>query len=338
MPAGNPILLDGDNFIKKMIMAAAFDDLKANGTFTGGCFGTINALAPLCSNPQINPAEIYAFFDAGVPAARLKAIPDYKAKRKEKKKALTEDEHEKAMGQMHLTREMLELLGVVCAAYQDREADDVCAASSQLFCDQGRHPIIVSGDKDLMQCVRWGARVWDTNKKVLVSAENFEEVWGIPVRYWLLFRTLTGDTSDEIKGAVGVGEDRAKKIIEWMIEYDMGPVGPEDQLLDVTSILLDKYPTESNEAGFKNLTEDAPAWAVGIIKDLTRLQREMSGIDLSASFGPTTGLVKKLAERPEPQPKAFLQFCNRLHFGSVLSDPDRALNPFRNAAKRRPKQ
>lgn len=332
----NPILIDADNLIRKHIALSATDDLKANGTFTGGVWGTINSLAPMLARPELDAGEIFAFFDAGVPSFRKSALPDYKAKRKEKKKDMSEADHQKMMGQMHLTRQMFELLGIVCVAYKDREADDGCAAASQIYCDHGRTPIIISGDKDLLQCLKWGARVWDNSKKLLIGSENFEETMGVPLYRWLLYRTLVGDPSDGIKGATGVGEGTAKKIIEWLDGVGLTGGDAEDQLLDVTSLLLGKFQGGTDAKGFTQLSEKAPEWAKGVINDLDRLQREMTGIDLSHSFGNTTALAKKLTERPEPQPKAFLQFCLRLHFNSVLSDPDRSLAPFRNAAKRRP--
>lgn len=332
---GNPILIDGNNCIVRNIMTSAFDDLQANGTFTGGIYGTINMLAPMLARPELNAGEIICFFDNGVPPARKAALPGYKATRKEDKKKLSDEDYASAMGQLDTARKMLELLGVVCAAYKDREADDGCAAASQVLCRQGQHPIIISSDKDLYQCIRWGARVWDIGKKVLVTAENFKELKGVAIENWLLYRTLTGDISDDIKGALGVSEVRAKQLVEMLGDSGLGDCDSYDQLLDLNSLVLAKWADVADKKGYSVLGKKTPAWARGVYEDLDRLRREMSGIDLRDSFGGVVGLTKKLRERPPVQPKEFLKFCHTLKFSSVLMDPVRHYGPFLEAASRR---
>ena len=325
-PMANPILIDGNNLAMRSIMLAATDDLKAGETFTGGIWGTLSQLSSILTNPLLNAAEIFAFWDAGIPEFRKKLIPEYKAERKEKQSKLTPEQKEKAYGQLMPIRKMLGLLGVVCVSYKNREADDGVAAASQLLVQAGRSPIIVSSDKDLYQCVQWGAAQWDINKRVLVSEDNFTDATdGVELERWLLYRTLVGDTSDGIKGAPGCGPDRAKQAIALLEDTD--PLGSVPGL---ASKLADKWPGECGEISAK-----APKWAQGIWKDADRLGCEMAGIDLEASFGDPAVLAPVLTRRPLVQPWAFLRFCRGLNFKSVLSDPDRFIGPFKKAADRR---
>jgi len=315
-----PVLVDANNLITRAIMASALDDLKAGGLWTGGVYGTLGSLKSFLSLPLVNAAGVYAFFDHGVPSDRLDHIPEYKAERKEKRKLLTDEDKERAFAQLHTARKMLELLGVVCLAYQDREADDCIAAAVRLFARRGDTPIVVSGDRDMWQTVRMGARVWFLNGKHWVDAENFEEYVGIGPEHYVLYRALVGDPSDSIKGADGCGPKRAVQVIEEHAGV-LNSDAPLKQLDALVSFLARKTKPRKYEAN--------------IVADAERLGHVVRGIDMDDSFGGTKGLKKRLAEKPTVDRMGFLRFCKGLAFKSVLGSPDMYLRPFERAAQRR---
>lgn len=318
----NPVIIDANSLITRAIMASALDDLKAGGIFTGGVYGTLVSLASIIRMPEMMAAEIVAFFDHGVPPARMKLLPDYKSKRKERKQLLSDAEKEKAFEQMHLARQALELLGVICLAYKNREADDGVAAAVRIMVDQGRRPVVVSGDKDLWQTISMGARVWYINTNIWVDEDNFEELTGVPLENYILARALTGDTSDSIVGIQGCGAKTAAKLIAENAEA-ITASKPMKQMEQLVAALAAKPAKKRRKVEQK------------IIDGKDYLRRVIGAISLWESFGSVNGLKKALAQNAAVQKIPFLRFSKSLSFKSVLGNPERFVRPFRDAALRR---
>lgn len=331
----NPLIIDANNLCMRNIMNNAMDDLKAGGVFTGGVYGTLRSLMLLLGQRDLYIGNVTAFFDCGVPARRMKLIPEFKQERKEKREMLTPEEKAKAYAQMDLCWEMFELLGITVGKYQDREADDDVAAAVRAYVEWGETPIVASGDHDLYQTVVMGAKVWDLGKKTIIDRGTMHTEMKIAPECFLLYRTLTGDNSDGIKGAGGVGDARAVELIhELQSDYDVASNGgydfydesPSQQLYALVCYLKD--PTKRPK-----ITRQ---YEQNIIDQFGRLRNVMQGIDLSNSFGPLEVIQRKLAVAPPPPDKMkFLSFCNRLRFKSVLGNPDMYFRPFKEAYARR---
>ena len=319
----NTVIIDANSLIARNIMATALDDLQAGGVWTGGVYGTLSMLSKILRMPGFKAGPIYAFFDCGVPPRRLELVEKlegsgYKSERKERKKLLSEEEKEKAFEQLHTSRKMLELLGVQCFAYRDREADDCVAAAAQILKDQ--NPIVISGDKDLWQTVQMGARVWYLGQKHFIDKENFIEEVGVPPECYLLYKAILGDPSDCIKGVAGCGEKRARDMV-LEFEKDLVAFRPHEQV-DILAYKLKKR-TKPRK------------YEVTYLESLEMLHVVLEVIDLSNSFGSTKGLRQRLQGDCQFEKIKFLKFCKRLQFKSVLGNPDRFIDPFWKAAERR---
>lgn len=314
-----PIVLDANSLIARCIMASALDDLKAGGLWTGGVYGTLGLLRSFLDHPDVEAGSIYAFFDHGVPPERIKLIPEYKQDRKEKRKLLSDEDKERAFTQLHLCRQMFETLGIVCSAFKDREADDSVAAAVRVLVKRGHEPLVWSSDRDLLQCVAMGAVVW--NSKTFVIEDNFEEVTGTTPEAYLAYRAMVGDPSDNIKGVDGCGPKRAAELMndiwEWADLKD-----PHNQI----DVIRDRV-----AGGTKQLRK----FEDNFLDSRKRLHRIIDGTDLRNSFGGTKGMEKVLDRRPTVDKMAFLRFCKRLAFKSVLGSPNKYVRPFQSAEKRR---
>lgn len=314
-----PIILDANSLIVRCIMASALDDLKAGGVWTGGVYGTLGLLRAFLDMPDLEPGMIVAFFDHGVPKRRHACIPDYKGERKERRKLLSEEDKERAFEQLHLARQMMETLGVLCLAYRDREADDCLMAAVQVLWTRGQPPVVWSTDRDILQVVMHGARLWNGNE--MIDADNFQEKVGVHPREYVLFKALVGDPSDSIQGAYGCGEKRAAEMIqEHLHDYNGAP--PTVQLRGLVRALRAKPKLRKFEQS--------------VLDDHGRLAKVIEGIDLRLHFGKTDGLVSRLTgPMPSVHKIPFLRICKRLAFRSVLGSPDKYLKPFQRAEKRR---
>jgi len=158
------------------------------------------------------PDQTIVVFDAGKPAHRMDALPEYKANRKTKDPAL--------LDQMRICYQMAPELGFNRMATKGQEADDliwtICARKTP-DCEI----LIVTEDKDIGQCLRDGislvkrsgdrAKPWKT-----VSAAEFEESFGCAPTQVPGYLALVGDSSDNIPGVHGVGP---KTAAAWIREH-----------------------------------------------------------------------------------------------------------------------
>ena len=148
----------------------------------------------------------FAFVQDGKgPNFRHEIFPLYKTNRD----ATPED----LVRQLDPIQRMVRALGLRLEVSQGCEADDCIASLAARFA--GEHPvIIVSGDKDLKQCLRPNVYMWDpaSKEEKLVSEADFTAESGVTPGQWPDVQALIGDTSDNIPGVPGIGPKTARQI------------------------------------------------------------------------------------------------------------------------------
>ena len=110
---------------------------------------------------------------------------------------------------------MVRALGISVEISDGCEADD-CIASLAARFSPVRPVVIVSGDKDLKQCLGPNVYMWDpaSKEEKLLSAADFTADSGFLPSQWADVQALVGDTSDNIPGVPGIGPKTAQKIFE----------------------------------------------------------------------------------------------------------------------------
>ena len=148
----------------------------------------------------------FAFVQDGKgPNFRHEIFPLYKANRD----ATPED----LVRQLDPIQRMVRALGLRLEVSQGCEADDCIASLAARFA--GEHPvIIVSGVKDLKQCLGPNVYMWDpaSKEEKLVSEADFTAESGVTPGQWPDVQALIGDTSDNIPGVPGIGPKTARQI------------------------------------------------------------------------------------------------------------------------------
>ena len=148
----------------------------------------------------------FAFVQDGTgPNFRHEIFPLYKANRD----ATPED----LVRQLDPIHRMVRALGLRLEVSQGCEADDCIASLAARFAAE--HPvIIVSGDKDLKQCLGPNVYMWDpaSKEEKLVSEADFTAESGVTPAQWPDVQALIGDTSDNIPGVPGIGPKTARQI------------------------------------------------------------------------------------------------------------------------------
>ena len=89
------------------------------------------------------------------------------------------------------------------------EADDVMA---YLAHNLPGTSVVVTTDKDLLQVVSNNVTVFNPIKKKEITLNNFEEYTGVKKQYYLSYRAVTGDKSDNINGFPRFGIKRFLKL------------------------------------------------------------------------------------------------------------------------------
>lgn len=155
------------------------------------------------------------------PAARVAAYAGYKSQRP--------DDPPELPPQFELLREVLDVFGADQAEAPDWEADDAIGTLSAQTAPGSRTDIL-TGDRDLLQLVRDGdegrptVRVLFTDRGVsglrIFDEAAVREHYGVPPNRYAEFAMLRGDPSDGLPGVKGIGEKRARALIEQYASLD----------------------------------------------------------------------------------------------------------------------
>ena len=89
------------------------------------------------------------------------------------------------------------------------EGDDVIAWLADTLDGQN---IIVTTDSDMLQLVNEKNSIYKPRKKKLIDLVNFKEEVGIEPEYFLTYKAILGDKSDNIPGVTGYGKVKAKEL------------------------------------------------------------------------------------------------------------------------------
>lgn len=205
------MLLDGNSLAFRAFYALPAENFKTRGGLTtNAVYGFTAMLINLLRDEA--PTHIAAAFDVSRQTFRSERYPEYKANR-----SATPDEFH---GQIDITKEVLNALGITVLSEPGFEADDIIATLATQAENEGYRVLVVTGDRDSLQLVSDDVTVLYPRKGVSeltrFTPEAVFEKYGLTPRQYPDFAALRGDPSDNLPGIPGVGEKTASK---WIIEY-----------------------------------------------------------------------------------------------------------------------
>ena len=115
--------------------------------------------------------------------------------------------------QFEYIRKSVEAFNVVSAEMLNYEADDLIATYTEQILKKGAKVTIVSADKDLMQLVKPGVRLFDPMKSKVLGNKEVKEKFGVEPNRVIDVQALAGDTSDNVPGVPGIGIKTAAELI-----------------------------------------------------------------------------------------------------------------------------
>jgi DNA polymerase I len=209
------LLVDCHALLYRGHFAMMRNPLRArDGTNTSGLFFLIREL--LDRRDVRNPDVIAAVFDHPSPVFRVEIYPEYKANRP--------GMPEELRVQSDLARKLVPLLGIPLLEQEGFEADDIIAWLSCEADEQGQLVEILSSDKDLLQLASDSVLIIRPGRggsgEVEVGKDDVESIMGVRADQLADFLALTGDSSDNIPGAKGIGKKTATRLLQEYNDLD----------------------------------------------------------------------------------------------------------------------
>lgn len=203
------MLLDGNSLMNRAFYAIPLLTNK-DGEFTNGVYGFLNIFFKFFDEEK--PDYCVVCFDVHKPTFRHNFYKYYKGTRKGMPQEL--------VPQMDLVKKVLHSMNISTLEMAGYEADDLLGTLANLADNKGIEPVIISGDRDLLQLAtdKIKIRIPKTKGGATIvedyNAKEVKEAYGVTPREFIDVKALMGDTSDNVPGVPSIGEKTAIKIIQ----------------------------------------------------------------------------------------------------------------------------
>jgi DNA polymerase-1 len=203
---GRVVLIDAHSLIYRAFFALP-PMSTSDGKVTNAAYGFTSMLAiVLASRPEFAVAA----FDVGAPTFRSKEYVEYKAGRR----AMPDD----LRPQIEMVRDILTSFLIPIHGIAGFEADDLIGTFSRLAEERGHSVTIVSGDLDCLQLVSESVEALVPRRGItdtfVYGPDQVRQRYGFEPAQLIDFKSLRGDSSDNIPGVPGVGDKTAAKLVQ----------------------------------------------------------------------------------------------------------------------------
>lgn len=197
------LLIDGNSLINRAFYALP-PLTNAKGEPTQAVYGFTTMLIKAIEDYK--PKYIAVAFDLKAPTFRHLKYDGYKATRKGMPEELAV--------QLPILKELLKLMNISIVEKQGFEADDIIGT---LAADDSVMTYIITGDRDSLQLIGKTTRVVLTKRgitdTVVLDEAKLMEDFALTPRQVIDYKSLAGDSSDNIPGVPGVGDKTALNLI-----------------------------------------------------------------------------------------------------------------------------
>ena len=195
-------LIDGSGYIFRAFYALPMMT-NPKGVPVNAVYGFTNMFLKLTNTIKCDYSLV--LFDAKRQNFRNDIFPDYKGTRGE-----TPDE---LIPQFPLIRDAVEALNLNQLEMEGYEADDLIATYANQAKAAGLDVVVVSADKDLMQLIEDGVRLYDPMKDKFFTPDDVKEKFGVYPDKVVDVQALAGDSIDNVPGVPGIGIKTAAELI-----------------------------------------------------------------------------------------------------------------------------
>lgn len=203
------LIIDGSNLLFQMFFGMPARIVNHEGKAIQGTLGFVGALLKIIR--RVEPTHVAVFFDGQNENGRTTLDAAYKANRLDYSEV---PEDENPFSQLQDVYAALDYMGIKHTETTDCETDDVIAGYALTY-GQEMEIVISSFDSDFFQLISDKVSVlrYRGEKTVMCTPTYIREKYGIAPTQYADFKSLTGDTADNIKGAEKVGPKTASALI-----------------------------------------------------------------------------------------------------------------------------
>ena len=218
------MIVDGSNLLFQMFYGMPARIVNAQGRAIQGTLGFVGALLKMVR--MVQPTHIAVLFDGEYVSSRTELAPDYKGNRADYSQMAEEDTPFSQLPDIFAALDCLEICHretSVC------EADDWIAGYAKRYGTE-LEVIIVSQDSDFFQLITDHVQIlrYRGEKTLRCDAEYIREKLAIAPKQYAAFKSLTGDTADNICGVNGIGPKTAAALMEQFGDLDTLLAGADE--------------------------------------------------------------------------------------------------------------
>ena len=285
-------LIDGSSFCYRAFYAIR-NLSTSKGQPTNAVYGVVAMLKKLLADEK--PDLLAVAFDLPKPTFRHLRFEGYKEHRKPTPDALVD--------QFPRIKEVLRGFRIPIFEMEGYEADDVLGTLALAGVQQGLEVTLVTGDKDMLQLLGKGIRIYRPGKEgpEILDDKSLLDKWGLRPDQVIEVMALMGDEVDAIPGVPGIGEKTAVDLIQ--------KFGSVEKLLKT----LEKEETSVKPSVAKAIREN---------KDQVRMSRELAALDTQVPLEMDWEAMKI----QEPDRVALSRLFQTLEFRTLAKEfaPDRS--------------
>ncbi len=224
--------------------------------------------------------QVIVVFDPPVKTFRHEQFDGYKAGRAETPADLP--------GQIRRLRTLVDLLGVPRLELNGYEADDVIGTIAKRAEGEGFPVRILTSDRDSYQLLSENIKVI-LNDNSLMGPQEVLDKYGVTVGQWTDYRALTGDASDNIPGAKGIGPKTASKLLadygsldRILEEAQAGTLKPKGAGEKIAASLQDVRFSRELSCMVTDLPVEVELGAVRRVPDIEALRSALRDLEMNA--------------------------------------------------------
>lgn len=204
------VIVDGSNLLFQMFYGMPARIVNRQGKSIQGTIGFVGALLKIVRS--LEPTHLAVLFDGEGENVRCEIDENYKGNRMDYSEL---PEEEVPFSQLPDIYEALDYLGICHKETVDCEADDWIAGYALQY-GKECEVVVVSQDSDFFQLITERVCIlrYRGKNSVLCDSNYLQEKFGILPKQYADFKSLTGDTADNIKGADKIGPKTAALLLK----------------------------------------------------------------------------------------------------------------------------
>lgn len=199
------VIFDGHALVHRGYHAIPYLSTK-DGTPTNAVYGF--TMMMLLALRELKPDYVAVAWDAPGKTFRHDDYKDYKATRKKADQELYD--------QLPITKEVISAFNIPLLEQSGFEADDIIGTLSKQYEDKV-DVVIATGDMDELQLVSDKTTVFTMRKgfsdTFIYDKKAVHDKYGVTPEEFIVYKSLKGDTSDNIPGVSGVGDKTATDLV-----------------------------------------------------------------------------------------------------------------------------